>query len=156
MGSPNLVCWWTLVIFRSCEKVKVIGQRSRSPCQKCDFRIYLVYFIWASRSKVTRVKVKGHIGQVQMRVPKKGRWAHTNVKLLHYSCISMFNVVLYTYSTAPAGLFLRVSHSKLQYLGEISLSFDVHYDSIFLHFHSNYRGDVPRRVSYSSMVDFCL
>ncbi len=29
---------------------------------------------------------------------------------------------------------LRVSHSKL--------SFDVHYDSIFLHFHSNYRDNV--------------
>ncbi len=34
---------------------------------------------------MTRVKVKGHIGQVQMRVPKKGRWAHINVKLLHFS-----------------------------------------------------------------------
>ena len=32
--------------------------------------------------------------------------------------------------TALAGIFLRVSHNKLQYLGEVSLSFDVHYDSI--------------------------
>ncbi len=39
--------------------------------------------MWPSRSKVTWVKVKGHIGQGQIRVPKKGRWAHINVKLLH-------------------------------------------------------------------------
>ncbi len=45
-------------------------------------------------------------------------------------------------NTALAGIFLRVSHSKLRYLGEVSLSFDVHYDSIFLHFHSNYRDNV--------------
>ncbi len=37
-----------------------------------------------SRSKVTWVKVKGHLGQCQMRVPNKGRWAHINVKLLHF------------------------------------------------------------------------
>ncbi len=45
-------------------------------------------------------------------------------------------------NTALAGIFLGVSHSKLRYLGEVSLSFDVHYDhddSIFLHFHFNYR-----------------
>ncbi len=28
-------------------------------------------------------KVKGHIGQGQRRILKKGRWAHNNVKLLH-------------------------------------------------------------------------
>ncbi len=33
--------------------------------------------------KVKGVKVKGHIGQGQIRVPKKGRLAHINVKLLH-------------------------------------------------------------------------
>ncbi len=51
--------------------------------------IYFAYFIWASRAKVTRVK--GHIGQVQMRVPKKGRWAHINVKLLHLKQFLPFN-----------------------------------------------------------------
>ncbi len=45
--------------------------------------IYFAYFIWVSRSKVTWAKVKGHIDQVQKRVPKKGRWAHINIKLLH-------------------------------------------------------------------------
>ncbi len=40
--------------------------------------------------------------------------------------------------TALAGIYLRVSHSKLRYLGEVSLSFDVHYDHKFLHFHSNH------------------
>ncbi len=35
-------------------------------------------------SKVIWVKVKGHVGQGQIRVPNKGRWAHDNVKLLHY------------------------------------------------------------------------
>ena len=44
--------------------------------------------------------------------------------------------------TALAGIFLRVSRSKLQYLGEVSPSFDVHCDSIFLHFHSNYRDNI--------------
>ncbi len=29
------------------------------------------------------LEVKGHEGQGQIRVPKKGRWAHDNVKLLH-------------------------------------------------------------------------
>ena len=41
-------------------------------------------FILASRWNVTWVKVKGHIGQGQIRVPKKSRWAHINVKLLHF------------------------------------------------------------------------
>ena len=35
VGSPNLVWWWTLIISRSC--MKVIGQRSRSPCWKKGF-----------------------------------------------------------------------------------------------------------------------
>ncbi len=35
------------------------------------------------RSRVTLVKVKVHLGQGQIRVPNKGRWAHINVKLLH-------------------------------------------------------------------------
>ncbi len=29
-------------------------------------------------------EVKGHMGQGQIRVPNKGRWAHDNVKLLHF------------------------------------------------------------------------
>ncbi len=29
------------------------------------------------------LEVKGHVGQGQIRVPNKGRWAHNNVKLLH-------------------------------------------------------------------------
>ncbi len=31
------------------------------------------------------VKVKGHVGQGQIRVPNKGRWAHDNIKLLHFT-----------------------------------------------------------------------
>ena len=72
-----------ILIFRSCVKVKGQGHHI-----KIVIFVYFAYFIWASRSKFTRVKVKGYIGQVQIRVPKKGRWAHINVKLLH------FNVVL--------------------------------------------------------------
>ncbi len=30
------------------------------------------------------LKVKGHMGQCKIRVPYKGRWAHDNVKLLHW------------------------------------------------------------------------
>ncbi len=71
------------MIFRSCVKVKVIGQIQAHHVKNVIF-IYFAYFIWASRANVTRVNVKGHIGQVQMRVPKKGRWAHINVKLLHF------------------------------------------------------------------------
>ncbi len=36
-----------------------------------------------SSVKVTWVRIKGHIGQCQIRILKKGRWAHNNVKLLH-------------------------------------------------------------------------
>ncbi len=39
-----------------------------------------IHLSW--RSKVTWVKVKGHIGQGNIRVPNKGSWAHINVKLL--------------------------------------------------------------------------
>ncbi len=45
-----------------------------------------------SRSKVTWVKVKGHINQGQVRVPNKGRWAHDNVKLLHFLIMSPFEL----------------------------------------------------------------
>ncbi len=34
--------------------------------------------------KVTGVKVKGHKGQGQIRFPNEGRWAHINLKMLHY------------------------------------------------------------------------
>ena len=30
------------------------------------------------------MKVKGHGGHGKLRVPNKGRWAHINVKLLHF------------------------------------------------------------------------
>ena len=35
-------------------------------------------------SKVTSVKVKGLIGQCEIRILKKDRWAPNNVKLLHF------------------------------------------------------------------------
>ena len=35
--------------------------------------------ISGSRSKVTWVRVNGHIAQGQIRIPNKGRWAHNNV-----------------------------------------------------------------------------
>ncbi len=34
--------------------------------------------------KAANIKFKDHIGQGQIRIPKKGRWAHNNVKLLHF------------------------------------------------------------------------
>ena len=34
--------------------------------------------------------VKGDIAQGKIRVPKKGRRAHINVKLLHYQLIKLF------------------------------------------------------------------
>ena len=51
-----------------------------------------------SRSKVKWVKVKGHVSQGQIRAPNKGRWAHDNVKLLHFSFIlinATFNLQYY-------------------------------------------------------------
>ncbi len=36
-----------------------------------------------SRSKVTWIRVKGHIGQGQISIMKKGGWAHNKVELLH-------------------------------------------------------------------------
>ncbi len=67
-GLPNVVWWWTLIVSRSCMKVEVIGQRSRSPRQKCYFHgfciVYLANDLWGgggqrsrgSRSMVTWVK----------------------------------------------------------------------------------------------------
>ena len=43
--------------------------------------------------KVTWVRVKGHMGQGEIRVPNKGRWAEDNVKLLHFLCVGHFRVV---------------------------------------------------------------
>ena len=67
-------------------KVNVIGQRSRSPCQKCDFRgICIVY--WTSNLEVKGLGVQGqgpHGSRSKVTVANKGRWAHINVKLLHY------------------------------------------------------------------------
>ena len=37
-----------------------------------------------SRSKVTGVKLKSHWGQVRPKTCQNGRWAHINVKLLHF------------------------------------------------------------------------
>ncbi len=53
------------------------------------------------RSKVTWVKFRSHIGQGPKRVPNKGRWAHTNVKLLHIKLHSsprsyvQFNTIIF-------------------------------------------------------------
>ncbi len=35
------------------------------------------------------VKVKGHMGQGQIRVSNKGRWAHDNVKFYFILCIDV-------------------------------------------------------------------
>ncbi len=43
------------MIFRSYVKVKV--RRSRSPCQKCDFHIFCIFYLG--------IKVKGHTSQGQ-------------------------------------------------------------------------------------------
>ena len=55
------------------------------------------------RSKVRLVKVKGHMGQGQIRVPNKGRWAHNNVKLLHYNwCNGLIETMKFNYPRALA------------------------------------------------------
>ncbi len=67
-------------------KVKVIGQRSRSPCQKCDFHGFCIVYLTSD------LEVKGLSGQCQrphrsrskVTVANKGRCAHINVKLLQY------------------------------------------------------------------------
>ncbi len=41
--------------------------------------------------KVAWVKVKGQMGQGQIRVPNKGRWAQDNVKLLHFMFCHQFS-----------------------------------------------------------------
>ena len=38
------------------------------------------------------MKVKGHEGHGQVRVPNKGRWAHLNVKLLHFKLPSRVGI----------------------------------------------------------------
>ncbi len=48
-----------------------------------------------SRSKVTWVKVEGHVGQGLIRVPNKGRWAHGNVKLLHFYFVMEFDIFVH-------------------------------------------------------------
>ena len=53
-------------------------------------------------SKVTRVKVKGHTGQGQIRVANKGRWAHYNVKLLHFDIGTLWNA----YCTGDNGVLV--------------------------------------------------
>ena len=53
------------MIFRLHVKVKVISQRSRSPCQKCDFRIFCMFYLG--------VKVKGDMGQGQ-----RSHWPGSN------------------------------------------------------------------------------
>ncbi len=39
---------------------------------------------------------QGHVGQGQMRVPNKGRWAHDNVKLLHFHFVQVIPVIIAT------------------------------------------------------------
>ncbi len=55
------------MISRPSMKVKVIGQRSRSQCKKnmTLMILHCVFDMWLFRSKVSRVKVKGHMGHTQ-------------------------------------------------------------------------------------------
>ncbi len=46
-------------------KVKVISQRSRSPDQKSYFRSHLTILHVISRSRITLVKIKGHVAHSQ-------------------------------------------------------------------------------------------
>ncbi len=54
--------------------------------EKHDFfqRFFVISMRFDLEVKGQWVKVKGHVGQGQIRVPDKGRWAHDNVKLLHF------------------------------------------------------------------------
>ena len=45
------------------------------------------------------VKVKRHVGQGQIRIPKKGRWTHNNVKLLHFLPFLHFEYHIQSFST---------------------------------------------------------
>ncbi len=61
-------------------KVEVIGQRSRSPRQKYDFHGFcLVYLTMTWRSKVSRVKVKGHMGQGHMGQGQRSHGSRSKV-----------------------------------------------------------------------------
>ncbi len=77
---------------RSTLHILIIGQRSRSPGQKRNFRVHLIVlqvilvkFKGWSNSKVPWVKVEGHMGQgghvAQFKTHDICRWAHINVKL---------------------------------------------------------------------------
>ncbi len=44
----------------------------------------------ASYPCLTWVNVKGHMGQGQIMVPNKGRWAHDKLKLLHFIFLFLF------------------------------------------------------------------
>ncbi len=60
-------------------KKKVIFMHFALVCLTCDVEVKV------SRVKVIWVKVKGQIGRGRIRVPNLGRWAHINVKLLHFN-----------------------------------------------------------------------
>ncbi len=47
-------------------------------------RFFVISLRFDLEVKVHMGQVKGHMGQGQIRVPNKGRWAHDNVKLLHF------------------------------------------------------------------------
>ncbi len=50
----------------------------------CMVGSYASLSVCLSLDKNSWVRVKGHIGQDQIRIPSKGRWAHNNVKMLHF------------------------------------------------------------------------
>ncbi len=86
LGVPNLVWWWTLMLSRSHINVKITGQGQCHHVKNVILCICIsVLEMWLV-GKVSRFKVKGHMGQGQRSnwpgIPNKGSGAHINFKLI--------------------------------------------------------------------------
>ncbi len=81
-------------------------------------------------SKVTWVKVKGNMGQGQIRLPNKDRWAHDNVKLL--------NLFFFFFNFCLGKKFPIEAHSKS------STRWHQSSPAIFLHFHCSEMAPPPK------------
>ncbi len=87
---------------------------SPSICPSVCLSVCLSVSCVTYRLKATNIKVKDHIGQGQIRIPKKGRWAHNNVKLLNFSVWRGHITCFYKFlMIARIGIFSFFSSSKV-------------------------------------------
>ena len=68
--------------------IVIYGQLFIEPT--CDYPRWALMHIFLSVSSLilsmaTWVKVRGYIGQGQIRIPNKDRWVHNNIKVIHTS-----------------------------------------------------------------------